>query len=204
MSTWKTLFFFWSQNRFYCQQILMPRITPGVWGLKEEGMERGRNDMLASRCCCCCEVASVVSDAVRPDRWQPTRLPRPWGSPGKNTGVGCHFLLQCMKVKMESELASREGYNWRSEVLFSPETTKTGWVAWWGGWRLVSTLSSILFLPLNCPCTTSHPCQKIAQVSRIFEKAHDWYLKWGLRVPLSAFVFPGSQNEWERSYRWEC
>ena len=36
---------------------------------------------------------------------QPTRLPRPWDSPGKNTGVGCHFLLQCMKVKSESEVA---------------------------------------------------------------------------------------------------
>ena len=34
----------------------------------------------------------------------PTRLPRPWDSPGKNTGVGCHFLLQCMKVKSESEV----------------------------------------------------------------------------------------------------
>ena len=33
-----------------------------------------------------------------------TRLPRPWDSPGKNTGVGCHFLLQCMKVKSESEV----------------------------------------------------------------------------------------------------
>ena len=40
-----------------------------------------------------------------PHRWQPTRLPRPWDSPGKNTGVGCHFLLQCMKVKSESEVA---------------------------------------------------------------------------------------------------
>ena len=39
------------------------------------------------------------------DVWQPTRLPRPWDSPGKNTGVGCHFLLQCMKVKRESEVA---------------------------------------------------------------------------------------------------
>ena len=36
---------------------------------------------------------------------QPTRLPRPWDSPGKNTGVGCHFLLQCMKVNSESEVA---------------------------------------------------------------------------------------------------
>ena len=38
---------------------------------------------------------------MRPHRWQPTRLPYPWDSPGKNTGVGCHFLLQCMKVKSE-------------------------------------------------------------------------------------------------------
>ena len=46
-----------------------------------------------------------MSDSVRPHRRQPTRLPRPWDSPGKNTGVGCHFLLQCMKVKSESEVA---------------------------------------------------------------------------------------------------
>ena len=39
-----------------------------------------------------------------PHRWQPTRLPCPWDSPGKNTGVGCYFLLQCMKVKSESEV----------------------------------------------------------------------------------------------------
>ena len=50
-------------------------------------------------------VASVLSDSVRPHRWQPNRLPRPWHSPGKNTGVGCYFLLQCMKVKSESEVA---------------------------------------------------------------------------------------------------
>ena len=42
---------------------------------------------------------------MRPQRWQPTRLPRPWDSPGKSTGVGCHFFLQCMKVKSESEVA---------------------------------------------------------------------------------------------------
>ena len=53
----------------------------------------------------CCQVASVVSDSVRPHGLQPTRLLRPWDSPGKNTGVGCHFLLQCMKVESESEVA---------------------------------------------------------------------------------------------------
>ena len=45
-----------------------------------------------------------MSDSVQPQRRQPTRLPRPWDSPGKNTGVGCHFLLQCMKVKSQSEV----------------------------------------------------------------------------------------------------
>ena len=45
-----------------------------------------------------------MSDSVQPHRWQPTRLPHPLDSPGKNTGVGCHFLLQCMKVKTESEV----------------------------------------------------------------------------------------------------
>ena len=50
-------------------------------------------------------VTSVVSNSMRPHRRQPARLPRPWDSPGKNTGVGCHFLLQCMKVKSESEVA---------------------------------------------------------------------------------------------------
>ena len=50
-------------------------------------------------------VASVVSDSMQPHRWKPTRLPHPWDSPGKNTGEGCHFLLQCMKVKSEREVA---------------------------------------------------------------------------------------------------
>ena len=46
-----------------------------------------------------------MSDSVQPHRRQPTRLPCPWDSPGKNTGVGCHFLLQCRKVKSKREAA---------------------------------------------------------------------------------------------------
>ena len=54
-----------------------------------------------------------------PHRRQPTRLPRLWDSPGKNTGVGCHFLLQCMKVKSESEVA--QSYPTFSDPMdFSP------------------------------------------------------------------------------------
>ena len=63
------------------------------------------NSLESDSCCCCCYVTSVVSDSAQPHRRQPTRLPRPWNSPGKNTGVGCHFLLQGMKVKSESEVA---------------------------------------------------------------------------------------------------
>ena len=61
----------------------------------------------------CCWVASVVSDSLRPHRRQPTRLPRPWHSPGKNTGVGCHFLLHCVKVKSESEGDHYQALIWR-------------------------------------------------------------------------------------------
>ena len=54
---------------------------------------------------------------LQPHRRQPTRLPCPWDSPGKNTGVGCHFLLQCMRVKSESESLSR------IQLLATPWTT---------------------------------------------------------------------------------
>ena len=90
-------------------------------------------------CCCCCQVDSVVSDSVRPHRLQPTRLPRPRDSPGKNTGVGCHFLLQCMKMKSESEVAqscptvchpmdcSPPGSSVRG--IFQPRVLKSGAIA---------------------------------------------------------------------------
>ena len=52
-------------------------------------------------CCCCSSGASVVSDSMQPHRRQPIRLLCPWDSSDKNTGVGCHFLLQCMKVKVK-------------------------------------------------------------------------------------------------------
>jgi len=46
-----------------------------------------------------------MSNSLQLHRWKPTRLPHPWDSPGKNIGVGCHFLLQCMKGKSEREVA---------------------------------------------------------------------------------------------------
>ena len=53
-----------------------------------------------------------MSDSVRPHRQQPTRLRSPWDSPGKNTGVGCYFRLQCMKVKSESEVRLSDPMDW--------------------------------------------------------------------------------------------
>ena len=77
--------------------------NPIQYSCLENSMDRGTCQ--ATVCCCCCCVASVVSDSVQPHRRQPTRLSCPCDSPGKNTGVGCHFLLQCMKEKSESEVA---------------------------------------------------------------------------------------------------
>ena len=51
---------------------------------------------------------------MRPHRQQPSRLPRPWDSPGKNNGVGCHFLLQCMKVKSEK-------WKWSRSIVSDPQ-----------------------------------------------------------------------------------
>ena len=83
-----------------------------------------------------------MSDSVWPHRRQPTKLPRPWDSPGKNTGVGCHFLLQFMKVKSESEViescptlsdpmdCSLPGSSIRG--IFQARVLEWGAVAYWG------------------------------------------------------------------------
>ena len=70
---------------------------------------------------------SVVSDSLRPHRWQPTRLPRPWDSPGKNTGMCCHFLLQCMKVKSESEVAQSCQVFASQFLIVSPHPSHETW-----------------------------------------------------------------------------
>ena len=61
-----------------------------------------------------CQVTSAMSDSVRPHRRQSARLPHPWDSPGKNTGVGCPFLLQCMKVESEN-------WKWSHSVVSDPQ-----------------------------------------------------------------------------------
>ena len=92
--------FHWKRNWFIKSQLSFAFLK----------ISKGSDDFMDtikqySCCCCCCCIASVVSDSVWPHRRQPTRLRHPWDSPGKNSGVGCHFLLQCMKVKSQSEVA---------------------------------------------------------------------------------------------------
>ena len=95
-----------------------PLGLPGLISLQSKGLSRDFSNttvqkhrffaaLLSLRYICwnaAAAVTSVVSDSVWPHRQQPTRLPCPCNSPGKNTGVGCHFLLQCMRVKSEREL----------------------------------------------------------------------------------------------------
>ena len=116
---------------------------------------------------CCC-VASVVSNSVRPHRRQPTRLPRPWDSPGKNTGVGCHFLLQCMKVKRESEVAQScptLATPWTAAYQAPPSTgfsRQEYWSLILNGYFIYNCLTYTflpicLILQISC-CSVAQPC----------------------------------------------
>ena len=96
-------------------------------------------------------------------RQQPTRLPHPWDSPGKNTGVGCHFLLQCMKVKSESEVAQScptlsnpmDGSLPGSSVhgIFQARVLEWGAIVFSGNWRL-TVLKTIRMILIRLPMTS--------------------------------------------------
>ena len=110
-----------------------------------------------------------MSDSVRPHRRQPTRLPHPWDSPGKNTGVGCHFLLQCMKVKSESEVAqscptlgdpmdcSPPGSS--ANGIFQARVLEWGAIAFYGG-------------PTAASCKNTTNEQKLTLLASRFETSH--------------------------------
>ena len=109
-------------------------------------------------CCCCCCIASVVSNSVRPHRRQPTRLPCPWDSPGKNTGVGCHFLLhdqprqhiKKQRYYFANKGPSSQGYGFSSSHVWMGELDyKKSWALKnWCFWTVV--LEKSLESPLDC------------------------------------------------------
>ena len=130
-----------------------------------------------------------MSDSVQPHRRQPTRLPRPWGSPGKNTGMGCHFLLQCRKVKNESEVAqscqtlrdhmdcSPSGSSIRG--IFQARVLQWGAIAL-GGFKICSEICclfvhrwSLSHVQLFCDSVDCSPTRSFVQISqaRILEWA---------------------------------
>ena len=76
----------------------VPTWASEIWG-DEGGAAAAAAAAAAAKSLQSCPTVCDPRDSVQPQRQQPTRLPHPWGSTGKNTGVACHFLLQCMKVK---------------------------------------------------------------------------------------------------------
>ena len=84
-----------------------------------------------------------MSNSVRPHRRQPTRLPGPWDFPGKNTGVGFHFLLQCRKVKVKSFTCVRLLANPWTAAYQAPPSMEFSRQEYWSGVPLPSEISQI-------------------------------------------------------------
>ena len=90
-----------------------------------------------------------MSDSVRPHKQQPTRLPCPWDSPGKNTGVGCHFLLQCMKVKVKPlSRVQLFGTPWTAAHQ-APQSMGFSRQEYWTGVPLPSLYGLVKLMPKN-------------------------------------------------------
>ena len=88
-----------------------------------------------------------MSNSVQPHRRQPTRLPRPWDSPGKNTGVGCHFLHQCMKVNSLSRVRLL-ATPWTADYQ-APPSMRFSRQEYWSGLPLPSFVSIYIY-PKEC------------------------------------------------------
>ena len=128
-----------------------------------------------------------MSDSVRPHKQQPTSLLRSWDSLGKNTGVGCHFLLQCMKVKSESEVTQS------CPTLCDPM----------GEYAAAESLQSFLTLcnpidgsPPGCPVPGILQARTLEWVAISFSKA--W--KWKVKVKSLSRVWP-SATPWTAAFQ---
>ena len=123
-----------------------------------------------------------------PHRRQPTRLPHPWDSPGKNTGVDCHFLLQCMQVKSESEVAQSCPTLSDHMNCSLPGSSVHGIfqarVLKWGATAFSHSLTSLYFFPTVVPSTGVKSYHQT-------EHIHDAWLWLGPSATLNNFL--GSQ-----------
>ena len=125
-----------------------------------------------------------MSNSVQPQRRQPTRLLRPWDSPGKNTGVGCHFLFQCMKVKSESE-ATQLCPTLSDPMDCSPPGSSVQGFSrqeYWSGVPLPSlyaysgTLSSFSRAIYSEPCSVG--CLIDTKTPTMWKKLTTWWPNW--------------------------
>ena len=119
-----------------------------------------------------------MSDSVRPHRRQPTRFLHPWDSPGKNTGVGCHFLFQCMRVKSESEVA-QSSPTFSDPMDCSPPGSSVhgvfqARVLEWGAIAFSNFIHTV-HLNLDLPCSVAQH----AQVATVSEGTWIWRLNCG-------------------------
>ena len=136
-----------------------------------------------------------MSDSVPPHRRQPTRLLQPWDSPDRIAGVGCHFLLQCMKVKSESEVTQScptlcdpwtAAYQAPPSMGFSRQE-------YWSGVPLPSPIHSLLFLTtkLYIVTTASSGKESICQCRRCGFDPWVGKIAWGRKWQPTAVLLPG-------------
>ena len=108
-----------------------------------------------------------MSDSVQSHRWQPTRLLRPWDSPGKNTRVGLNFLLQCMKVKEESEKVGLKLNIQKTKIMASCPIT-----SWQIDGETMETVTDFTFLgsKITVDGDCSHEIQTLAPWNKSYDK----------------------------------
>ena len=129
-----------------------------------------------------------------PHRWQPTRLPCPWDSPDKNTGVGCHFLLQCMKVESDTEERTKVCFSsshvWMWEwTINKPECWRIDTFELWC-WRRL----------LRVPWTARRLNQSILRRSILNIHWKNWCWSWS---PSTLATWCKELTHWNRPWCWE-
>ena len=148
-------------------------------------------------------------------RWQPTRLPRPWDPPGKNTGVGCHFLLQCMKVKSASKVTQScptlsDPVDWSppgSSIhgIFQARVLEWGAIAFSSAWKWKVNVKSLSLIGLVCQ-VYHHICllwgRKSTEVlnwelyTYLFNKLQRTEADWFLFFNAFSFLLPFNFWQW--------